>query len=38
MLWAAWGQVDEEVELEEINITKVPGPLDLETLEEYSVS
>ena len=39
ILWAVWGQVDEEVELEEeVSIPSLPEPLDLETLEEYDVS
>src|SRR5215216_1506989 len=39
VLWAVWGQVDEEVELEEeTDIPGVPGPLHLETLEEYDIS
>jgi hypothetical protein len=35
ILWTVWGQVDEEVELEEIEIPGVPKPLNLEALSEY---
>ena len=39
VLWAVWGQVDEDVELEEeIDIPSLPEPLALESLEEYDVS
>src|ERR671933_747798 len=38
ILWALWGQVDEEVKLEEISIPSVPETIELETLEEYDVS
>ena len=38
IFWALWGQVDEEVKLEEISIPSVPETIELETLEEYDVS
>ncbi len=38
IFWALWGQVDEEVKLEEISIPSIPETIELETLEEYDVS
>jgi hypothetical protein len=37
ILWAVWGQTDEEVELEELEIPGVPEALDIESISEYEV-
>ena len=38
LLWAVWGQVDEDVEMNELEIPGVPEALDMETISEYEVT
>lgn len=38
ILWAAYGRLDDEIELEELNVPGVPEPLDLETISEYEIA
>jgi hypothetical protein len=37
LLWAVWGQADEEVELEELEIPGFPETLDIESISEYDL-